>query len=279
VSFQKSQLQSAQRRRALLGIGFGAATGCLLRPGLAADATGPEGRVTAPLVAAASDLKFVLEEIAAGFRSATGHSLRLSFGASGHFARQIERGAPFEIFLSADETLVFRLADSGLTRDRGEVYAIGHLSLFVPHGSPLKADPGLSDLRASLHDGRLRHFAIANPGHAPYGAAARAVLQHTGLWAAIQSRLVIGENAAQAAQFAVSGHVQAGLLARSLIMAPSLAKAGVSADVDPAWHPALRQRMVLLRGAGPVAVAFRDWMLAASARSLLRRYGFGPSAA
>jgi len=279
VSFPDDQSRYARRRRALLAFGCATLAGSISNAATAASGPNPDGRDEGPLVAAASDLKFALEDIASGFRSATGHSLRLTFGASGHFARQIERGAPFELFLSADEALVFRLASSGRTQDRGSLYAIGHLSVFIPHGSPLKPDPQLEDLRSSLQDGRLRHFAIAHPGHAPYGAAARDVLQRSGLWGAIQPRLVIGENVAQAAQFALSGHAQGGLVASSLTVAAKLARAGASAGINPAWHSTISQRMVLLRHAGPVARAFGDWMLGAAARSVLKRYGFGlPSA-
>lgn len=151
-----------------------------------------------PAVAAAADLKFALTEAATQFERDSGQKVRLSFGSSGNFTQQIENGAPFELFLSADEAFVFRLAEAGHTLDRGAQYAIGRLVLFVPERSPLKPDATLEDLRAALTDGRLRRFAIANPEHAPYGRAARSVLRHAGLWTAIEPRLVLGENAAQA---------------------------------------------------------------------------------
>ncbi len=230
----------------------------------------------APAVAAASDLQFVLPAIADRFRVETGRALRLSFGSSGNFAHQIEQGAPFELFLSADEQYVFRLADRGVVPDRGMLYAIGRIALFVPRGSTLKADPQLRDLKAALADGRVRRFAIANPEHAPYGRAARAALRHADAWSAIEPRLVIGENAAQAAQFAASGSAQGGIVPWSLAHSTPMAALGEFAPIDPAWHrqEPLRQRAVLARGAGETARAFLSYLERAQAREIFRRHGF-----
>ncbi len=175
-----------------------------------------------PLIAAASDLKFALDEILAQFASDTGVATRVTYGSSGNFARQIERGAPFELFLSADESFVLALAERGLTRDRGALYAIGRIVLFTPEGSPLTPDPGLAHLARRLGDGSSGRIAIANPEHAPYGRAAQQALQSLGLWAAMQPRIVLGENVSQAAQFAVSGNADGGIIAYSLAIAPAL---------------------------------------------------------
>ena len=142
---------------------------CRLAMGLALLAALPEARAQAvvPTVAAASDLKFAIEEIAARFERETGHGLKLVFGSSGNFYAQILQNAPFHLFMSADESFVDRLADAGKTLDRGRVYAVGRIGIMVPKGSPLKADGELKDLAAALKDGRLQRFAIANPEHAP----------------------------------------------------------------------------------------------------------------
>lgn len=233
-----------------------------------------------PAIAAAADLKFALAEVARSFEKDTGRKLKLSFGSSGNFTQQIEQGAPFELFLSADENYIFRLADHGLTADRGMLYAIGRIVLFAPHGSPLKAgDPfaaPLSDLRAALGDGRLRRFAIANPDHAPYGRAARAALRHAGLWEAIRPKLVLGENAGQAAQFAAAGSSQGGIVPLSLSKAPEVAKLGAFALIPADWHAAepLRQRMALMKKAGETAHLFFDYMQRPAARAILVRHGF-----
>jgi molybdate transport system substrate-binding protein len=227
-----------------------------------------------PTVAAASDLKFALEEVAASFERETGHRLRLVFGSSGNFKTQILQGAPFHLFMSADENFVFELADAGKTEDRGRAYAIGRIGIMVPPGGPLKPDGELRDLAAALRDGRLQRFAIANPEHAPYGARAREALQHAGLWDAIQPRLVYGENISQAAQFAVSGSTQGGIIAQSLALAPAVARTGRFALIPEDWHQPLKQRMVLVKNAPPAARAFHAYIATPAAQAVMRRYGF-----
>jgi molybdate transport system substrate-binding protein len=229
-----------------------------------------------PAIAAAADLKFALTEIAERFQQQTGKKVRLSFGSSGNFTQQLEQGAPFQLFLSADEQFIFQLADKGLTLDRGALYAIGRIVLFAPHRSPLQVDAGLQDLSVALADGRIRRFAIANPEHAPYGRAARAALQHAGLWPTAEKKLVFGENAAQAMQFAASGSSQGGIVPLSLSKAPEIAKLGNFALIPAEWHAAepLRQRMVLLKSAGATARAFYDYLQQPAAREIFVRFGF-----
>jgi len=253
-------------RRALLALPLAAAL-----PG--------RGVAQAPAtVAAAANVKPAIEELAASFERAGGGPLRLVFGSSGNFVAQILQGAPFHLFVSADEETVFRVAAAGRTlggtADRGRVYALGRLALLAPKGSPLPVDAELRGLGAALRDGRVQKLAIANPEHAPYGQRAREALQHRGLWDAIRPRLVYGENVSQAAQFAVAGGTQGGIIAQSLALAPALARSGRFALIDAAWHLPLRQRMVLVRGAPPAAVAFHDYIATPAAQAVLRRYGF-----
>jgi len=225
-------------------------------------------------VAAASDLKFAVEEAAAAFERSTGQRLRLIFGSSGHFYAQIRQGAPFHLFMSADEDFVFRLADAGRTEDRGRLYAVGRVGILVPHESPLQPDGTLADLRAALQAGRVTRFAIANPEHAPYGMRAREALQHAGLWEAVRPRLVLGENVSQAAQFAVSGSTQGGIVAQSLALAPQVARTGRFDLIPAAWHQPLRQRMVLVRGAPQAARDFHAHLATPAAQQILQRHGF-----
>lgn len=227
-----------------------------------------------PLVAAASDLQFALEEVAQRFESETGQELRLSFGSSGNFARQIRQGAGFDLFLSADEAYVEMLVREGLTRDEGVLYALGRLVMIVPQTSRLKADEQLDDLEQALEEGRVRRFAIANPEHAPYGDRAAEALRHRGLWEALQPALILGENVSQAAQFAVSGNAEGGLIAYSLARSTALADKGDYALVPESWHSPLRQRMVLLKDAGPGAERFYEYLQESEARAILRDYGF-----
>ena len=225
-------------------------------------------------LAAASDLQFAIPAVAAQFERQTGHKIRLVFGSSGNFTSQILQGAPFHLFMSADESFVFRLAEAGKTLDRGRPYAVGRIGVMVPNGSALKADGELKDVGAALTDGRLRKFAIANPEHAPYGARAREALQHAGLWDAIQGKLVFGENISQTAQYATSGSAQGGIIAQSLALSPAVAKLGSFELIPEHWHLPLRQRMVLIKDATPAARAFYEYLSTPTAQAIMVRYGF-----
>ncbi len=227
-----------------------------------------------PVVAAAADLKFALEEIAQAFRKDTGQSVKLAFGSSGTFATQIRNGAPFELYLSADEEYVQKLHADGFTRDGGTLYAIGRIVLFAPPGSTLPVDGELKGLAAQLQAGKIKRFAIANPEHAPYGRRAEEALKHAGLWDAIRPKLILGENVSQTAQFATSGSADGGIIALSLAKAPQMQTLGRFARIPAQWHEPLRQRMVLLRNAGPTAEAFYKYMQQPAARAVMRRYGF-----
>lgn len=227
----------------------------------------------APTIAAASDLSFALSEIADRF-AAQDQRVELVFGSSGTLSRQIRDGAPFELFLSADETFVERLAEAGLTRDQGTLYGIGRIVLFAPIGSPLKPSEGLEGLGRLLSRGGVTRFAIANPEHAPYGRAAEAALRKRNLWTALQPRLVLGENVSQAAQFATTGDAVGGIIAYSLALAPNVRDRGTYALIPDADHPPLRQRMVLLKRAGDLAERFYQYLQSAPARAIFERYGF-----
>jgi len=227
-----------------------------------------------PAIAAASDLKFALEEAAAQFREATRRETRLVFGSSGNLYRQIEQGAPFQLFMSADEGFVLKLAASGKTVDRGALYAIGRIVVFARTGSPLKADADLVGVKEALAAGAIRRFAIANPEHAPYGRAAEQALRKLGLWERLRMKLVFGENVSQAAQFAASGSAEGGIIAYSLALSPELAKLGRFAVIPENLHDPLRQRMVLTKGAGETARAFYAYLQERTARSIFKRHGF-----
>lgn len=228
-----------------------------------------------PTIAAAADLNAALPDIVDAFTKETGDRVEVVFGSSGVLTRQISDGAPFDMFLSADENFVFQLADAGVARDRGTLYAIGHIVLFAPPGSPLVPADGLEGLERLLKAGRVTRFAIANPEVAPYGRAAEAALRASGLWDAIRPRLVLGDNVSQAAQFATTGNAVGGIIAGSLASAPNMRDRGTYAVIPDTLHPPLRQRMVLLTRAGPVAERFYTFMQGATARGVLERYGFG----
>lgn len=232
------------------------------------------GAAPSPRIAAAADLRLALTDVAAAFERDTGQQVELVFGSSGNFYQQLRQGAPFELFLSADETYVLDLARAGMTVDSGRLYAVGRLALVAPKGSPLKVDEGLEGLRKALAQGRIRRFAIANPDHAPYGQRAREALDQAGLWAPLQGRLIMGENVAQAVQFAIEGGAEGGIVAWSLMLDPALEGRADYALIPAHAHQPLRQRMVLMRTAGDTARAFYDYLAQPSARAILKRHGF-----
>lgn len=225
-------------------------------------------------VAAASDLKFVLEELAGTFEKQSGQKLTLTFGSSGVFATQIRNGAPFQLYLSADEDYALKLHADGYALDSGAMYAIGRLVLVTPPNAPLAVDAQLKGLTEFVEAGKLKRFAIANPDHAPYGRRAVEVLKHVGLWQKMQSQMIMGENVSQAAQFAVSGSADGGIVALSLVKAPQFQNIGRYALIPAEWHSPLRQRMVLLKNADVTARAFYDYLQTPSARQVFKKYGF-----
>jgi molybdate transport system substrate-binding protein len=214
------------------------------------------------LVAAAADLAPVEQPLAQAFQRATGTRIRFVLGASGMLSRQIEQGAPYDVYLSADEKLVADLAASGrLARDSVRTYACGRLGLW----SKRRTFTGLYQLR----DKTLLHIAIPNPVHAPYGAAAKRMLEDQGLWKELQPRIVYAENVRQALQFAESGNADAVVTAWSLL-------AGRGGLLLPeALHPAIRQ------GGGVVAStkhaaearAFLDFLAGKEGRAILEAHG------
>ena len=227
-----------------------------------------------PAIAAASDLQFALDDIAARFQKDSGLAVRITYGSSGNFTRQIAQDAPFEMFLSADEAYVFQLAEQKLTPDRGVRYASGRIVLFVPQNSKFQPDAQLQGLRQALAAGQVKRFAIANPEHAPYGRAAMQALQSAGLWDTLQPHLVLGENVSQAAQFAASGSAQGGIFAYSLALAPAISARGQFVLIPDKLHQPLHQRMVLTRKAGDTARQFYAYLQQPAARAVFKRYGF-----
>lgn len=242
--------------------------------------TAPAALAEVPTVAAASDLQFALTEAAERFQDETGHELRLNFGSSGNFRRQIGQGAPFDLYLSADEAYVLALHEEGRTVDEGVVYAVGRLAwLQRPDRGdpPVDGDP-LAGVRDAIgvhrsDQGRPR-IALANPEHAPYGVAARQALEHAGLWEASAPLRILGENVSQAARFALADEARGGLVAWSLALAPALAERSEHVLIPEAWHAPLVQRMALIEGAGETAHAFYAWLQQPNARDILAAYGF-----
>ena len=228
-------------------------------------------------VAAASDLKFALTALCQNFTKATGQAVDLQFGSSGNLARQITQGLPLDIFMSADEALVFSLFDGGLTPDKGALYGTGRIALILPKNSALKLPKNEAEARLGLSNQlqTVRKFAIANPEHAPYGRAAKEALQNLGLWEQLLPKLVLGDNISQATQFVTSGAAQAGITALSLALAQDVAtQSGAFWIIPEGLHAPLKQRMVLLKNAQPGAKALFDYLQTPAAKAMLAKYGF-----
>lgn len=223
-------------------------------------------------VAAAANLKLVLADLETHYRKQTGQKTEFSFGASVQLARQIQQGLPVQLFISADEEQVAWLAQAGLTLDAGQRYALGRLALISPKGSGLPVGQGLEASLKALKPGDK--LAIANPQLAPYGRAAQETVQQAGAWARVQKQLVLGDNIGQATQFVLSGAAPLGITAYSLTLAPEAADRLQVWPVPASLHAPLPQRLVLLRNAGPQAVAFRDFLLSAAARPVWLRHGY-----
>ncbi|HET8790124.1 MAG TPA: molybdate ABC transporter substrate-binding protein, partial [Modicisalibacter sp.] len=206
-----------------------------------------------------------------------------TYGSSGNLRRQIAQGAPYALFLSANEAYVEALIEAGLTEGDGVRYARGRLVWLQPeassHSEPLpEAQTPLAAVTESVQQfaesGELSRIAIANPDHAPYGVAARQALEHAGLWKEAQPLLVQGESVAQAAQFALSSDTRGGLVAYSLALAPELEQRSDYVLIPESWHAPLYQRMVLLPGAGETARGFYEFLQSKPARAILAEFGF-----
>ena len=238
---------------------------------LAAQAPGPAAGSTTLRVAAASDLRFALDEVLTACRAANpALKVEATYGSSGNFFAQIREGAPFDVFLSADSEYARRLAVDRLA-DAPFPYAVGRLALIVRKDSGL--DPkGLGEL---LKGRAVRRLAIANPTHAPYGRAAEAALRTWGIYDLVAPRLVFGESVSQAAQFVDAGAAQAGLVALALARAKPADL--VFAEVPATAYPPLDQAGVILkRTRSPEAArAFQACLTGDVGRSILERYGFG----
>jgi molybdate transport system substrate-binding protein len=225
-------------------------------------------------VGAAADLSAALPELAAQYKKQTGVEVKLSFGSSGNLTTQIENGAPFDIFFSADEEYPRQLVDKGLAeKDTVYRYAVGRLVMWVPNNTKLDVQKLGMNL---LLEPSIKKIAIANPQHAPYGRAAEAALKHFGIYEEIASRLVLGENVSQAAQFAESGNAQAGLVALSHALSPAMKDKGKYWTIPLDAYPALNQAAVVLsRSQHKVAARkFLDFLRTPEATSLLQRCGF-----
>jgi molybdate transport system substrate-binding protein len=225
-------------------------------------------------VAAAADLQFAMQDITARFEKDTGKKVKVVYGSSGNFFQQIQNGAPFDLFFSANLDYAKRLETAGLA-EPGTLYeyATGKIVIWVP--SPSKVDLG-AGLRVLL-DPTIHKIAIANPEHAPYGQAAVAAMKKENIYDGLSGKLVMGENISQAASFVLSGSADAGVIALSLALAPNMKDKGRFVEVSGADYPPIEQGCVLLKSSQKkdAARAFLEFLKTPAVAELLRGYGFG----
>jgi molybdate transport system substrate-binding protein len=226
------------------------------------------------LVAAAADLNPALHDIAQQYEKKTGVRIKLSFGASGALTQQIQNGAPFDLFFSADMDYPKHLIADGQA-DAASLYqySLGKLVLWVPASSPLDLE---RQEMAALLDSSVKKIAIANPEHAPYGRAAVAALKHAGLYDRLSDRFVMGENISQAAQFAESGNAQAGFVALAHALSPAVRSSGRFWLIPADYYPPLEQGVVILSRSQhkKEAADFLQYLKTKDASEVLRKYGF-----
>jgi molybdate transport system substrate-binding protein len=247
---------------------------CLFMGSTAGWAQRKEKTATELVVAAAADLSSALKEISDGYEKKTGVKVKVSFGASGALTQQIQNGAPFDVFFSADMDYPRQLIAAG-SADGASLYeyAVGKLVLWVPADSPLDVEHKGVEV---LLDPSVKNIAMANPQHAPYGRAAEAALKHFGMYDRVLDRLVLGENVSQAAQFVESGNAQAGFVAQAHALAPAMRGKGKYWLVPAEAYPALAQGVVVLAGSQHKknATEFVEYVKTKEVAELLRKYGF-----
>ena len=222
-------------------------------------------------IAAASDLKFAMDEIAADFRKANPmDTVEVIYGSSGKFHTQVQQGAPYDLFFSADIGYPRELAKSGLAASEVKPYAFGRIVLWSA-----TMDASKMTLQ-SLADPKISHIAIANPRHAPYGKRAEEALRASGMWEKVERKLVYGESISHTAHFVQSGNAQAGIIALSLALSAELASKGGHWLIPDNLHQPLEQGYIITKraAANPLARKFDAFMGSAHARATMVKYGF-----
>jgi molybdate transport system substrate-binding protein len=224
-------------------------------------------------VAAAADLQFAMQDIAARFQKETGKTVKVIYGSSGNFFQQIQNGAPFDVFFSANLDYTKKLEAAGLT-EAGSYYqyAKGKIVIWVLNDSKLD----LSSSLKALLDPSIKKIAIANPEHAPYGQAAVAAMKNENIYEKVKDKFVLGENISQTASFVVSGSADVGIVALSLALSPNMKDKGRYAEVPAGEYPPIEQACVILSSSKNKETArqFLSFFKATAIGELLKDYGF-----
>lgn len=224
-------------------------------------------------VAAAADLQAAMQEVATRFQKETGKAVKIIYGSSGNFFQQIQNGAPFDMFFSANLDYPKKLEAGGLT-EPGTFYqyAVGKIVIWVPNDSKLDVSSGLK----SLLNPSIKKIAIANPQHAPYGQAAVAAMKKEEVYDKVADKFVLGENISQTASFVVAGSADVGIVALSLALSPNMKDKGRYAEVPAGEYPPIEQACVILSSSKNKETArqFLSFFKTPAVADLLRSYGF-----
>ena len=223
-------------------------------------------------IAVAANMKDAFAEIATVFKSTGRPEMRVVYGSSGNFTTQIMNGAPFNLFIAADEHFPLELYKNGKTLDEGSVYAIGKLAIIVKTSSGIHLLGGKTEMAQAI--ARANKVALAKPELAPYGRAAVQYLKTEGLWDLAKDKLVYGDNIGAATTYVVSGAADLGFTAFSLAKSPELSKQTSFLLVDPKLYEPIQQRMVLIKGAPQEAVDLYRFMQGPQAKLILQKYGY-----
>jgi molybdate transport system substrate-binding protein len=224
-------------------------------------------------VAAAADLQSAMQDVAARFEKQTGKAVKVTYGSSGNFFQQIQNGAPFDMFFSANLDYPKKLERAGLV-ESGSYYGYGKgkIVVWVPNDSKLDISSGLK----SLLDPKIGKVAVANPQHAPYGQAAVAAMRKEGIYDRVKDKFVLGENISQTASFAVSGAADVGVVALSLALSPNMKDKGRYAEIPEGDYPPIEQACVILSSSKnkDTAKQFLAFVKSAAVADILVKYGF-----
>ncbi|MGD0182718.1 MAG: molybdate ABC transporter substrate-binding protein [Terriglobales bacterium] len=224
-------------------------------------------------VAAAADLQFAMQDVAARFQKETGKTVKLTYGSSGNFFQQIQNGAPFDMFFSANLDYAKKLESAGLTVPRSYYqYAKGKIVIWVRNDSKLDLSSGMQ----VLLDPSVKKISVANPQHAPYGQAAVAAMQNDKLYEKLKDKFVLGENISQTASFVVSGAADVGIVALSLALSPNMKDKGRYVEIPAVEYPPIEQACVILASSKnkETAEQFLSFVKTAAIGDVLRSYGF-----
>jgi molybdate transport system substrate-binding protein len=223
-------------------------------------------------VAVAANMKDAFAEIALAFKSTNKSDIRVVYGSSGNFTTQILNGAPFDLFIAADEHFPMELYKNGKTVDEGAVYAIGKLALIAKNNSGIVLIDNKAELAKAI--AMANKVAIAKPELAPYGKAAVEFLKAEGLWEVAKDKLVYGDNIGVTTTYVVAGAAEIGFTAFSLAKSPEVAKETSFILLNPKLYMPIRQRMVLMKGAPLEAKDLYRFMQGAQAKAILTKYGY-----